>query len=253
MRTERVQVIDRSLELLESLSEGPRSLTEICSATNLSKGTAFRLLAGLSARGMVMKNPVGNTYTLGLEFLRLVQGALTGIGAIVTVGRTVLRELSEETGETVALHVQTGVERLCVEEIPSQHSIRYSSVVGGVAPIHNGAIGIVLLAFTSSEQSSRTLDQLVDSGQAIDRAAIELRMKQARQEGCSITVGERVPGATAIAVPVQSRLVLLALSVLGPEGRLPPSTARGFLPDMHRAAERLVAILEAQEGDSADA
>src|ERR1700757_1459362 len=117
MANDRVQVIDRSIDLLEALAQGPSSLTEICRQTGLSKGTAFRLLAGLSARGMVMKDPVGNSYVLGPGLLRLVQDALAGIGAVVTVGSNALRELSERTGETVALDVQVGVERVCVEEI----------------------------------------------------------------------------------------------------------------------------------------
>jgi DNA-binding IclR family transcriptional regulator len=243
---EHVQVIDRSIDLLETLSEGPRSLTEVCRVTGLSKGTAFRLLAGLIARGMVMKDPVGSTYMLGPALFGLVQGALSGIGAIATVGRTALRELSEATGETVALHVQSGLERLNVEEVPSRHSIRYSSLASGVAPVHNASVGLVLLAFSPEERCERTLDLLEASGEAFDRGTVEARLRKTRRDGHAISVGERVPGATAISVPVQSHHLLLALSVLGPEQRLPVARLKSFLAGMRRTADRLVAVLDQQ-------
>jgi DNA-binding IclR family transcriptional regulator len=243
---ERVQVIDRSIDMLEALSEAPCSLTEICRSTGLSKGTAFRLLAGLAARGMVTKDPVGNSYMLGPGLLRLVQDALSGIGAVVTVGSKAVRELSERTGETVALHVQSGLERVCVEEIQSPHSIRYSSLAGSAAPIYNGATGVVLLAFATPERRKRSLDLLEESADAIDRDALEARIAQARQDGWAVSAGERVAGATAISVPVPSELLLLALSVLGPEERLSPATLKSFVPAMRRTADHLIAVLDAQ-------
>lgn len=246
MANDRVQVIDRSIDLLEALAHGPSSLTEICRQTGLSKGTAFRLLAGLSARGMVMKDPVGNSYVLGPGLLRLVQDALSGIGAVVTVGSKALRELSERTGETVALHVQVGVERVCVEEIPSAHSIRYSSLAGSTAPIWNGATGIVLLAFATPDRRRRTLEDLGDSIPEDERLDLEAKVTRARRDGYSISTGERVPGATAISVPIPSDLMLLSLSVLGPEDRLSPATLKGFLQPMRRTADHLTAVLNAQ-------
>jgi IclR family transcriptional regulator, KDG regulon repressor len=241
-----VQVIDRSIDLLETLSEGPRSLTDLCRVTGLPKGTAFRLLAGLAARGMVIKDPVGGTYMVGPALLGLLQGTLSGIGAIATVGQTALRELSESTGETVALHVQSGLERLNLEEVPSLQSIRYSSLAGAVAPVHNGSVGAVLLAFSPEKRCERTLDLLEASGEAFDRGAVEARLSKARRDRYAISIGERVPGATAISVPVQSHHMLLALSVLGPQPRLPVARLKSFLPEMRRAADRLVVVLDQQ-------
>jgi DNA-binding IclR family transcriptional regulator len=243
---EAVRVIDRSVDLLDALAEGPRSLTEICRGTSLSKGTAMRLLGGLGAHGMVVKDPVGGRYMLGPGLLTLVDGALSGIGAVATVGRLALRQLAEETGDTVALHVQSGLERICVEEIPSSHSIRYSSLVGAVAPVENGASGVVLLAFSPNERQAQTVEMLAASRDAFDPAALEAKLVRARHDGWAISTGERVPGATSISIPVPSRVLLLALSVLGPEDRLPPSTLKSFLPAMRRTAEHLVDVLDVQ-------
>jgi IclR family KDG regulon transcriptional repressor len=240
---EHVQVIDRSVDLLEALSKGPRSLAVICTATGLSKATAFRLLAGLAARGFVMKNPAGSTYMLGPGLLRLGKGALAGVGTLATLSRPALAELSSETGETVALHVRIGLERASVDEVPSQHSIRYTSIVGSVAPLHVGASGCVLLAFMADEPRERTLALLEASVPDLDRPALETRLVAARRDGWAINLGTRLVGACAISVPVQSDPLLLSLSVIGPSARLEPETLEGFLRSMRRTADRVADML----------
>jgi DNA-binding IclR family transcriptional regulator len=242
----RVQVIDRSWDLLEALSDGPRTLTQICRATGFPKATAFRLLGGLISRDLVLKGTADNTYMLGPGLLRLAQGALSGVGVISTVGRQVLFELSELTGETTTLHTQSGLERMSLEEVPGRHSIRYSSVSGGVAPIHNASVGAVLLAFSSEQNRERTLALIAGADPDFDRQTLEARLDRTRRDGWAISVAERVPDATAISVPVRSEQLLLALSVMGPIERLTPATLKRFVPAMQQAAERLVGVLDAQ-------
>jgi DNA-binding IclR family transcriptional regulator len=242
----RVQVIDRSWDLLEALSDGPRTLTQICRATGFPKATAFRLLGALISRDLVLKGTADSTYMLGPGLLRLVQGALSGVGVISTVGRQVLFELSEVTGETTTLHTQSGLERMSLEEVPGRHSIRYSSVSGGVAPIHNASVGAVLLAFSGEEDRERTLALIAEADPDFDRQTLEARLDRTRRDGWAISVAERIPDATAISVPVRSEQLLLALSVMGPIERLTPATLKRFVPAMQQAAERLVGVLDAQ-------
>ena len=176
---ERVQVIDRSVDLLEALQGGPRSLKEICEITHLSKATAFRLLGGLALRGGVMRSPNGGVYMLGPGLLRLARAALGSVAALTALGRDRLEALAAETGETVALHIANGLERIYVDEVPSAHTIRYTSLVGSTAPLHFGASGIVLLAFVDDDQRERALSLLVASGDELDRRAVERKIKAA--------------------------------------------------------------------------
>jgi IclR family transcriptional regulator, KDG regulon repressor len=248
LSNERVQGIDRWVELIETLADEPRSLAAICRATGLAKGTAFRQLAGLAARGIVMKDPIGSTYTLGPAMLRLATAALSSVGSLVALDRSALEELSEETGETVALHVRSGLERVSVDEVPSRHSIRYTSLVGAVAPLHVGASGCVLLAFMPDDQRDRSLTLLAAAVRDLDRQALEERLRMARRDGWAVSLGARLPGASAISVPVQSDPLLLSLSVVGPSSRLPAARLEGFLPPMRRAASRVAAALAAHTG-----
>jgi len=244
LKDEHVQVIDRSFDLLDALADGDRSLTEICRTTGLSKGTAFRLLAGLAVRGLVIKDPIGSTYMLGPGILKLVESALTGIGSVATLGRSALEELSMVTSETVALHVQSGLDRVVIDEIPSQHSIRYASIAGSVAPIHVGASGVVLLAFKPEDQLERTLSLLAATVENLDYPSLETNVRRAQHYGWALSVGERVDGAIGISVPVLSKTLLLSLNVLGPASRLAVEDLEAFLPQMRATAAHLASLID---------
>lgn len=242
MTDSRVQVIERVLDILETLSGEPRSLSEICRETGLSKGTAFRLLAGLSHRSVVLKDPTASTYMLGPGLLRLTQGALSGISAITVLGRPTLEDLSRLTEETVALHVRTGVKRICIDEIPSPQAIRYTSSVGSEAPLYVGSAGKVLLAFAGDEELERALS-LLERAFEYDRTKLEAELRQVSKDGYAISSGERVAGASAIGIPVHVGPVFFSLSVLGPTTRLPKKSLLEFLEPMREASAALSHLL----------
>src|SRR5580700_10702348 len=98
-----------------SLTQGPKTLTEVSRQTGLTKGTTFRVLVSLGYENMVVKTET--TYTLGPGCLRLLDSVMHGVGAIIGAGRDALIALRDKTGETVAIHVRAGTDRICVEEL----------------------------------------------------------------------------------------------------------------------------------------
>jgi len=248
MPSSRVQVIDRSFDILETLSGAPRPLSDICRETGLSKGTVFRLLAGLAERGMVLKDPNAATYMLGPGLLRLVQGALSGISAIAVLGHSTLEELARESGETAALHVQSGIERVCIDEAPSPQPIRYTSGVGSMASLDVGAAGKVLIAFSPEEEAERSV-ALLERAYDVDPTRLRRALAQVRRDGYGISRGERVEGASAISIPVRAGMLSFSLSLLGPSTRLPKESLVALLGPMHEAAATLEALFaETQPG-----
>jgi DNA-binding IclR family transcriptional regulator len=236
----RVRVIERSLDILEALSDGPRTLSEICRDTTLSKGTAFRLLAGLGHRRVIVKDPLSAKYMLGPGLLRLVSGAVSGLASIASLGRDALADLAARSGETVALHVQVGLERVCIQEVPSPQPIRFISSVGSSAALPVGAAGKVLLAYMDPAERQRLVPMLQGVGSLKEMKAT---LEEIAAQGWAISVSERVEGASAITVPVVSELPLMSLSVLGPTARLPRERLLEFLPLMQETAAGLAELL----------
>ncbi|MHB1469827.1 MAG: IclR family transcriptional regulator [Solirubrobacteraceae bacterium] len=246
MTRARVQVLERSIDCLVALSCGPRTMTEVARATDLPKGTAHRLLLALGYENLVVRDPVDSRYTLGPGFLRLVMAAVEGMSSMTSIARPSLVGLSRKTEETILLHTRVGVERVCIEEIPSLQAIRYSAAVGTTAPIYLGSAGRVILAFSPEDQQQRLLESVnIDASTSpafptVPELTAELQA--IRERGWASSLGERVPGGAAISVPVQweSGLVL-ALSVMGPADRFTRERQMSFLPDMQQTAKAIEA------------
>jgi IclR family KDG regulon transcriptional repressor len=245
----RVQSIERSIDIIMALADGPRTLTEVARATGLSKPTAFRLLATLSYRSMVMRVDDGNEYTLGPGLLHLVKGVLAGVGAFMGVAKKPLVELWRETEETVCIHVRLGLERVCVEELPGLSPVRYVAEVGASVPLPIGAASRVLLAFANSTSRARTLAALCEADAGLDLQALKRELDNVRDQGWAESSGERIAGAAAISVPIHGPDGLLAsLSVLGPADRLSDERRQELLPLVRTAAERVERLLAAAIG-----
>lgn len=243
--TERVQSLERGIDVLMTLIQGPKTLTEVIRETDLPKGTAFRILASLSHENLVVRN-VGAGFMLGPGCLRLIDAVMTGgFGTIIGVGRTAVEQLWKTSGETVSVHVKIGTERVCIEELPSAASVRYISAVGSAAPLHVGAAGRLLLAFASADDRERTLDRLVAAGAGFDREALRAELEVIRARAYELSTGERVAGAAAISVPIRGRRGFVAsLSVIGPDFRLSDETRLALLPELRGAAEAIGLALD---------
>lgn len=249
--THRVQSIERGIDVLMALVEGPKTLTEIARKTSLSKGTAFRMLSSLGYENTVVKSDT-NVYMLGPGCLRLIDGVMNGLGASIGAGRAALEELWRKTGETVTIHVRVGPDRVCIEELPSEHPIRYTSNVGSSAPLHIGSAGRILLAFLAPDDLERALASLSAHG-TLDAQKLAADLVHVRERGYDLSEGERVHGAAAISAPIVGRNGFVAsLSVLGPDFRFTEDRRLAFVPDLQRAAEATGAALVEIGGSGAD-
>ena len=132
------------------------------------------------------------------------------------------------------------IERVCIDEVPSPHIIRYTSGVGSSAPLHIGSAGKVLLAFmdeTDRERSLRLLERLADG----ETPELSLRntLRQAANDGYAISISERVVGALRNHRPRPIPLLLMSLSILGPTQRLPRKRLLELLPTAQHTANEI--------------
>ena len=237
-----VRSVARAADILIALEDGPKSLGRISQQTRLSKPTAHRLLASLAYRQMVIQNPLTVEYALGPGCLRVADAIMRGAAGIGSLVMPILESLAAETGETVAIHVRAGIERICIGQVPSSQPVRYTAHVGATYPIHSGAMGKVLLAFSDDAERQDLLERIpltaLTEATITDRAHLEAEVERARALGTSTSRGERANGVAAISAPVfgpDGRL-LAALSVLGPDARLSDAVFEGLRPKLLAAA-----------------
>ncbi len=240
-----VKSVERSIDILLELASGPLTLTEVSVATHLSKSTSRRLLRSLGHGGIVVHDPLSKKYLLGPGALRLGQGFVGVRGGFDTFARKPLMALWEKAGETVAVHVRLGQQRVCVHELASVEEVRYVSGEGMTAPIHVGSAGRVLLAFMPPLDARALLEGLdlapMTGGPAVDLETYMRELDTVRGRGFALSVGERVRGAAAVSVPVfdAAGVTIAALSILGPVDRFDDQKRMAAVDLMRRAAEEI--------------
>jgi DNA-binding IclR family transcriptional regulator len=239
-----VKSVERSIDVLFVLADRPMTLTEVSNRASLSKSTALRLLTTLAHGGLVIKDPLTGNYQLGSGCLKLGHGFMNGQGGFAALAHEPLQTLWEETRETVTVHVRLGSQRVCVDEIPSPHGVRYVSPIGAAAPIYLGSAGRVLLA----AMPQADLDLLINgvplfapaTGTYMDQTKFRNELDLVRRRGYAMSEGERIAGGAAISVPISGPSgVVASLSILGPSGRLTRQARMVALPRLNETAAQM--------------
>lgn len=241
------RLIERAIDVLIALSDGPKTFTAVCRDVGLSKSTVHRILAGLSYADVVVHNPASGEYMLGSGSYRLARGLNGGDGVAALVAPA-LAELGEQTQETVILHVRVGGRRVCVAEVESQQSLRYTAGVGTSASLHVGAAGKILSAWLDEAQLRSLLpgrlNRLTDA--TITNWTLLLdELATVRSQGWAESHGERVGGAFAVSAPIVDDRdeVVASLSILGPDARLTRSRFLELRRAVVAAADRASTLL----------
>ncbi|MBS1860274.1 MAG: IclR family transcriptional regulator [Actinobacteria bacterium] len=250
----RVQSVERSIDVLEALAAGPKTVTEISRETGLAKGTAFRIMSSLAYKQFVVREPGGSRHLLGPGLLPLIANIQATFGWVEALAGQELRELWLATGETVVVHLRFGSQRVCVGELPSPEAIRYVATVGSTEPIHVGSAGKVLLACMPEDELEKllpTLDlQPITEHSIASLDVLRKEVELARGRGWAISLGERIEGAASISVPVRIPGAWAALSVLGPAVRMTAEKREAYIDLARKTGAKVEAQLAPERADS---
>lgn len=190
-----IGVLDKSLHLVDLISQQPRTLNELVEASSYSRATTHRLVQALILHGFLYRG-ADNKFRLGARLMALGQLASRDF-PLAALAESTLISLRDSTGESVQLYIKQGSNRVCVAALESPHGLRTIVPVGAVLPLDQGSAGRVLRA------------PLADGQEWVE------------------TVGEREAGVASVSAPVvdADEQVIAALSVSGPIDRM--STAPG--------------------------
>jgi DNA-binding IclR family transcriptional regulator len=235
------RAVVRAITVLKALGRSTNAygVTELGTATGLSKATVFRLLGALENEGMVARDGSSGTYRLGPQIISLGASALSTTD-LRAIAHDELVRLTEESGESVTLEILADGEVLVVDEVQGRFLFGATPEIGRSWPAHATSTGKVLLALTHptppiprlGRHASRTITSKVD---------LERELARVRHNGYAIAVDELEPGLVAMAAPVRNHLgyAVAALSINGPGTRLGPKRRRALLPKLCRAANRV--------------
>src|SRR6185437_8435402 len=112
------RAVVRAITVLKALGRSTNAygVTELGTATGLSKATVFRLLGALENEGMVAREGSSGTYRLGPQVISLGASALSTTD-LRAIAHDELVRLVEESGESATLEILTDAEVVVLDEV----------------------------------------------------------------------------------------------------------------------------------------
>jgi DNA-binding IclR family transcriptional regulator len=222
----------RVVELLAT--DGPEvSLSHAAEAADLTRPTAHRLLATLTAAGWVRRTSTGR-YALTGKLAGVGAAASQG-GALKDVAHPLVEQVALATGDTAYLIVTREDQALCIDRMEGPHPIRVHHVnIGDLLPLTAGAGPVVILAHRPDLQAGLQLSP-----------AQKERLEEACRKGYVVSPDDLLPGVTAIGAPVRDAggQVVAGLSVTGTNDRLRGRHRTEVITQLVAAADQISELL----------
>jgi len=198
-------------------------LGDAADVAGVSKSTAYRLLATLEGAGLVERLP-GGGYRAGVEAVRWASQLLARLD-VRTVARPLLRQLRDQTGETVNLAILRENTLVYVEIMESPSPFRMADVPGSTAPIHASALGRAVAIHLDPGRLAPLLGpepyERFTPHTATTWRDLNARLEPVRSRGYAIDLEEVAIGVACVAAPILVRdQVAGAISVSAPRARL---------------------------------
>lgn len=224
-----VAAVERALAILDAFGDGDRSLTlaELARRTGFYKSTTLRLADSLERFGYLRRLEDGG-FRVGPRPLRLgmlYQRQLRTADVVPAALRSIVAEL----GEGASFFVRDDDRRICLHRVDSAQSVRDAVHEGDSLPLHQGASGHLLLAFSGLSGA---------------------RYDQIREQRYAGSVGERDQETSAVSVPVfgVGERLWGALTLSGPRYRMESIPVERVLAVLFRHARELTAALGGDPG-----
>lgn len=220
MPSSRVQVLDRSLDLIELLatSENGMSIAELSQMSGLPKSTVHRILATYAERHYVEKNAETSIYFLGYKFVELASLYLNKI-MLKTEAAPIMHELAARFGATSYLGILENNEVMYLERAEQFNSLRLYTQIGKREPLYCTALGKVLMSALPKEEFEHIAAGLsykpYTTNTHTSYEAFAEDVAFARENGYAVDRGEHTEGSSCLAVPIYdyTRKVMAAMSI----------------------------------------
>jgi len=245
-RVSSIQSVERAIAILTAfdIDKPELGVIELSKMLALHKSTVSRLLATLEKGGLVEQNPVTGKYRLGVTLIGLA-GLVVALADVRKIARPLLRQLAEETQETVNLAVLDRGEVTNIEQmLPNKRQVKNIGWVGRRTPLHCVSTGKVLLAYQPEEEIDRIIAQGLlrcTDKTTTDPRRLREELVKVRQQGYATGLEELEEGLNAVAAPVRDHTgkVIAVISVSGPSYRVSPQKIPELVELVKQTAKQL--------------
>ncbi len=194
------QTAARAFYVLQAIveSDRPLTLTELAAKVGLNKSVTYRLTREMEEQRLITTNQ-DRAYVPASGLFALAARVMSRLD-VRQFARPYLLRMSELTGETIALHLRHGQNRVCVDLVESIHTLRRFMALGESFPLYVGPSGKTILAFLPGFEAEALLRIAGENG--YDRARIEAQLASIREKGYMAAIGDQNAGVGGLTVPV---------------------------------------------------
>lgn len=218
LNIEPIRSVERAIQILNSFSfEKPvLSIDEIMGKTKLAKATTYRLLWTLELNDLIQYDQSTNKYRLGNKPLEYGGIVLENLD-IRREAEPYLQELFDITNHSVILATPHGETIQYLLRYDSDEGLQPNNFVGRRRILHNGALGIVLLAYRDTNFMEGLLEkyplEALTPKTLTEKELFSQRLQEIKQKGFYVDEDETFMGYTAIAAPIFNEKNIAVASV----------------------------------------
>jgi IclR family acetate operon transcriptional repressor len=219
-----IELVEKTLRVLEVLSEGALHLKGLAARVGLVKSSAFRILYTLKELGYVEQPHRNGAYRLTMKALALARSPALR-PTLVNVVRPHLERLREELHESVWLAELRGRTVLLVDAAETAHQLRLSLDLGDSCPLHAAALGKAIAAWMPPAELRAALGRgklpAYTAKTIVSRARLAAELARVRRLGYALNEEETIEGALLAGAPIfdAQRAAFAAISVAAPTAR----------------------------------
>jgi DNA-binding IclR family transcriptional regulator len=244
-----ITALQRGLRLLNLFGESPHGLTakQVASLARLPVSTVHRFLANLVTAGFLNRDGEG-IHHLGIACFAIGHAA-AGQLDIRRMSLPYLRELNQQTRETIHLTVRHGLSAVYVEKLDSPEQLRIHSRIGASVPLYCTAVGKVILAYMPPDEQATVLPRLdlkrLTPNTAGSLQELRAELFRVRKNGYASDLEEHELHIRCVAAPIwdHTGMVQSSLSITAPSLRMPVTRLRQLAPLIQAAGLQISAEL----------
>lgn len=238
-----LRAVLNAVDALDYISKSRQGVgvREVARTLRMTPATTSRLLTSLRLSGVLEQDASGGRYFVGPRLHSIAQAHRNSVN-LNTMSEGFLRNLLEETGETVFLGVLDEASVVVINRLDSPQPLRMAAELGTREPANRTALGKVMLAHLPDEDLARKLALLnfenapPTAAQNVDE--FQERLEETRNRGWALDDEEHIAGVRCVACGIRNAdgQMISAISVSGPASRLTDERIGAIVPVIRAAA-----------------
>lgn len=244
-----IQSVEKAIRVFEAVCRAKKDVrvVDLSRDLGINKATIFRLLRTFVETGYLEQNPETDRYRPTMKILALGNNVMNKM-EIRALAADIIRELSEQSGESVHLSIRDRGMAVIIDKVEAQSGSKVSFHIGRRSDLYSTGTGKVFLAslpLNKLEEYLAETELAPHTPMTITGAdMLKRQLAEINENGYSVDRQENNTGISCVAAPIYDYAdeVVASVSVTGPSSRIEhdiPRLSRLILDYSKRISQKL--------------